>query len=67
MNELFEKSKLEDPIHNSRKLCEIVLVEWAKYYSLYVVKDDEITRNEKPIRIREYLDKKIIFLKMNLI
>ena len=31
------------------------------------VKDDEITRNEKPIRIREYLDKKIIFLKMNLI
>ena len=26
-SELFEKSKLEDPIHNSRKLCEIVLVE----------------------------------------
>ena len=61
MNEHFENYKWEDSIHNSRKLYEIVLMECARYYSSNIAKDNEITGNEKPVQIREYLDKKNYF------
>ena len=61
MNEHFENSKWEDSIHNSRKLYQIVLMECARYYSSNIAKDNEITGNEKPVQIREYLDKKNYF------
>lgn len=61
MNEHFENSKWEDSIHNSRKLYEIVLMECAKYYSHNIIKDNAITGNEKPVQVREYLDKKNYF------
>lgn len=61
MNEHFENSKWEDSIHNSRKLYEIVLKECAKYYSFNVLKDSKITGKEKPVEIREYLEKNNYF------
>lgn len=36
-------------------------MECAKYYSHNIVKDNAITENEKPVQVREYLDKKNYF------
>ena len=36
-------------------------MECARYYSSNIAKDNEITGNEKPVQIREYLDKKNYF------
>lgn len=63
MNEHFENSKWEDSIHNGRKLYEIVLLQCASYYSSKILKDGKIKGEEKPVQIREYLEKSNYFSK----
>ena len=61
MNKCFETSMWEDVIHNSRKLYEIVLMESAKKYSSLLQGSLIIKGTEKPVEIREYLEKNDFF------